>query len=129
MKTFEYKRQGKAQHPDLPAVVVDTVLKRLHRSFANFFRGLKEGAPQPLPTKDNAIGLDMGIRYLIADSDGHIVANPKFGQQTTARLAHAQQCRAKYKQGSHRRWKAKKTIAIEHMHVANMVRNHHLALR
>jgi|SRR5579862_7221726 len=37
------KRHGKAQHPDLPAVVVDTVLKRLHRSFGNFFHGQKDG--------------------------------------------------------------------------------------
>ena len=30
------KHHGKKEHPDLPAVVVDTVLKRLHRSFTNF---------------------------------------------------------------------------------------------
>ncbi|HUY79543.1 MAG TPA: transposase [Ktedonobacterales bacterium] len=223
------KRHGKSQHPDLPAVVVDTVLKRLHRSFTNFFQGKKEGrrvgfprfkgahawntiqfrdatsylegtyfhapkqaggklrvnvhrplegtfkfgrivlrpsgwylqcvcetSPAPLPRKDNAIGLDMGIRYLIADSDGQIVENPKHGQMTAAHLAHAQQRLAKCKQGSHRRWKAKRhvarihehlgnqrrdvlhkasrryvngyqTIAIEDLQVANMVRNHHLA--
>ena len=37
------KQHGKAAHPDLPAVVVDTTLKRLHRSFAHFFRGRREG--------------------------------------------------------------------------------------
>src|SRR5256885_14025003 len=37
------KRHGKESHPDLPAVGGDTTLKRLHRSFTNFFRGLKEG--------------------------------------------------------------------------------------
>ncbi|TMD78013.1 MAG: hypothetical protein E6I97_07900 [Chloroflexi bacterium] len=37
------KHHGKEAHPDLPAVLVDTTLKRLHRSFTNFFRGLKEG--------------------------------------------------------------------------------------
>lgn len=186
------KRHGKAQHPDLPAVVVDTVLKRLHRSFTNFFQGQKEGRrvgfprfksanawntiqfrdatsylegayfhapkqaggkirvnvhrplqgtlkfgrivlrpsgwylqcvcetmPKPLPRKDNAIGLDMGIRYLIADSDGQIVENPKYGQQTAARLAHAQHRLAKCKPGSHRRWKAKHTVARIHEHVGN----------
>jgi hypothetical protein len=30
------KRHGKEAHPDLPAVVVDTTLKRMHRSFTNF---------------------------------------------------------------------------------------------
>src|SRR6266571_1997347 len=43
------KRHGKEAHPDLPAVIVDTTLKRLHRSFTNFFRGLKEGARLAFP--------------------------------------------------------------------------------
>jgi putative transposase len=223
------KRHGKEAHPDLPAVVVDTTLKRLHRSFSNFFRGLKEGRnigfprfknaqawntiqfrdaancldngrfkapqqcggrirvivhrplvgtfkfarivlrpsgwylqcvcetkPQPLPTKDNAVGLDMGIRYLVADSNGHIIENPKHAKKTAKRLAKAQKRLAKCKQGSIRRKKAKKkvaricehianqrkdtlhkasryyvdgyqTITIEDLQVANMLRNHCLA--
>lgn len=40
------KMHGKEQHPDLPAVIVDTTLKRLHLSFANFFRRCKEGAKE-----------------------------------------------------------------------------------
>src|SRR5437660_12307026 len=43
------KRHGKEAHPDLPAVVVDTTLKRLHRSFTNFFRGLKSGRKVGFP--------------------------------------------------------------------------------
>src|SRR2546430_14410377 len=37
------KRHGKESHPDLPAVGGDKTLKSLHRSFTNFFRGLKKG--------------------------------------------------------------------------------------
>src|SRR6266700_269847 len=48
------KRHGKKAHPDLPAVVVDTTLKRLHRSFTNFFRGLKEGCKVGFPRFKNA---------------------------------------------------------------------------
>ncbi|HEY6409492.1 MAG TPA: transposase, partial [Ktedonobacteraceae bacterium] len=48
------KRHGKEAHPDLPAVVVDTTLKRLHRSFTNFFRGLKEGRTVGFPRFKNA---------------------------------------------------------------------------
>src|SRR5207244_11023428 len=43
------KRHGKAAHPDLPAVVVDTTLKRLHRSFTNFFLGRKNGHKASFP--------------------------------------------------------------------------------
>jgi putative transposase len=219
------KRHGKEAHPDLPAVVVDTTLKRLHRSFTNFFRGRKVGfprfknaqawntipfrdaancldngrfkapgqcggrirvivhrplegtfklarivlrpsgwylqcvcetTPEPLPQKDNAVGLDMGIRYLVADSNGHIIVNPKHARKTAKRLAKAQKKLAKCKKASIRRKKASKqvarihehmahqrkdtlhkasrhyvdgyqTIAIEDLKVANMVRNHGLA--
>jgi putative transposase len=216
------KRHGKEAHPDLPAVVVDTTLKRLHRSFTTFFRGLKEGrmvgfprfknaqawntipfrdaancldngrfkapgqcggrirvivhrplegtfklarivlrpsgwylqcvcetTPEPLPQKDNAVGLDMGIRYLVADSNGHIIDNPKHARKTAKRLAKAQKKLAKCKKASkqvariheHMANQRKdtlhkacrhyvdgyQTIAIEDLKVANMVRNHCLA--
>jgi len=223
------KRHGKEAHPDLPAVVVDTTLKRLHRSFTNFFRGLKEGRkigfprfknahawntiqfrdaancldngrfkapgqcggrlrvivhrplegqfkfarivlrpsgwylqcvcetePAPLPRRENAIGLDVGIRYLVADSNGQIIDNPKHAKKSAKKLARAQRKLAKCKKGSHRRKKAKhlvariherianqrkdtlhkashhyvkdyQTIAIEDLKPANMVRNHCLA--
>jgi hypothetical protein len=154
------KRHNKTTHPDLPAVVVDTVLKRLHRSFTNFFCGRKarrkigfprfknanawntiqfrdarnhldgcyfvapklcggrirvvlhrpmegtfkfarillrpsgwhlqcvcETIPEPLPKKNNAVGLDMGIRYLVTDSNGQFIDNPKYARKTATRLA------------------------------------------
>jgi len=43
------KRHGSKEHPDLPAVVVDTVLKRLHRSFTHFFQGRKAGRKVGFP--------------------------------------------------------------------------------
>src|SRR5258706_79905 len=36
-----------------------------------------ETEPQLLPKKENAVGLDMGIRYLVADSNGYTIDNPK----------------------------------------------------
>jgi putative transposase len=186
------KRHGKEAHPDLPAVVVDTTLKRLHRSFTNFFQGRKAGRkvgfprfksanswntiqfrdktsalhgcyfhapklcggrirvivhrpltgtfkfarivlrpsgwylqcvcetePQPLPKKDNAVGLDMGIRYLVADSNGHIIDNPKHASRSAKKLARAQRKLAKCQKGSHRRKKAKRLVARIHERIAN----------
>lgn len=48
------KRHGSKEHPDLPAVVVDTVLKRLHRSFTQFFQGHKAGRKVGFPRFKNA---------------------------------------------------------------------------
>ena len=231
MNLFEQdKRHGAKDHPDLPAIIVDTTLKRLHRSFANFFRGRKEnqriGFPRfkrvdawntiqfrdaancidgsylkmpkicggrlrvnvhrplegefkfarlvlrpsgwyvqcvtdydgvRLEPNDKAIGLDMGLTYLVADSEGGFVRNPKSFRQAAQKLGSAQKRLAKCIRGSHRRRKAKKhvarlheqtagqrkdklhkvsrsyvnsygMIAIENLKPANMVRNHSLAL-
>ncbi|TME61643.1 MAG: IS200/IS605 family element transposase accessory protein TnpB [Chloroflexi bacterium] len=182
------KRHGSKEHPDLPAVVVDTVLKRLHRSFTNFFHSRKVGFPRfksanawntiqfrdkynhldgkyfvapkhcggrirvivhrplegkfkfarivlrpsgwylqcvcetephPLPKKDNAVGLDMGIRYLVADSNGQIIENPKHAKKSAKRLAKAQKRLSRCKKGSNRRKKAKHTVARHYERIAN----------
>lgn len=186
------KRHGKEAHPDLPAVIVDTTLKRLHRSFTNFFRGRKAGrkvgfprfkspnawntiqfrdaansldngrfkapqqmggrirvivhrplegtfkfarivlrpsgwylqcvcetSPEPLPKKDNAVGLDMGIRYLVADSNGQVVENPKHAKKSAKKLARAQRRLAKCKKGSNRRKKVRHNVARHHERIAN----------
>jgi putative transposase len=78
-----------------------------------------ETSPEPLPKKENAVGLDMGIRYLVADSNGYIVDNPKHGRKSAKKLAHAQRKLAKCKKGSNRRKKAKKIVARTHERIAN----------
>jgi putative transposase len=190
------KHHSKEAHPDLPAVVVDTTLKRLHRSFTNFFQGRKAGRkvgfprfksanvwntiqfrdannplrgryfsapkqcggrirvivhrpmvgtfkfarmvlrpsgwylqcicetkPEPFPKKDNAVGLDMGIRYLVADSNGHIIENHKHAKKSARKLASAGRKLAKCKKGSQRRKKAKHLVARTHEHIANQRRD------
>jgi putative transposase len=251
MNLFEQdKRHGAKEHPDLPAIVVDTTLKRLHRSFANFFRGRKDGKRigfprfksadawnsiqfrdaanclessgcsvryggttstilpnghgnylktpkicggklrvnvhrplegtfrfarlvlrpsgwyvqcvtdydgERLAPSNKSVGLDMGITYLVADSDGGFVRNQKSFRASAEKLASAQKQLAKCRKGSRRRRKAKKqvarvherianqrkdklhkvsrsyvngygTIVVEDLKPANMVRNHSLAL-
>ena len=186
------RRHGAKEHPDLPAVVVDTTLKRLHRSFAHFFRGRKDGRRVGFPRfkganawntvqfrdaancldgnylktpkvcggrirvnvhrplegtfkfarivlrpsgwyvqcvtdhegerlgpNDEAVGLDMGITYLLADSDGGFVRNPKSFRKSAERLARAQKRLARCKKGSRRRRKAKRLVARVHERIAN----------
>ncbi len=186
------KHHGKEAHPDLPAVVVDTTLKRLHRSLTHFFQGRKAGhkvgfprfkgphawksiqfrdaangldngrfkapkqmggrirvivhrpmegtfkfarivlrpsgwyvqcvcetTPQLLPQKGNAVGLDMGLRYLVADSNGHMVENPKHAKKSAKKLAKAQRKLARCKKGSQRRRRTKHLVARIHEHISN----------
>jgi len=197
MNLFEQdKKHGAKEHPDLPAIVVDTTLKRLHRSFANFFRGRKEGKRIGFPRfksadawntiqfrdaanrldgnylktpkicggrlrvnvhrpldgafkfarlvlrpsgwyvqcvtdydavrlapSDKAIGLDMGITYLVADCDGGFVKNLKSFRHSARKLGAAQKRLAKCKKGSRRRRKAKRLVARVHERVANQRRD------
>ncbi|HZU00833.1 MAG TPA: RNA-guided endonuclease TnpB family protein [Ktedonobacteraceae bacterium] len=186
------KLHHKADHPDLPSLVTDAVLRRLHRSFKNFFEGREAGRKvgfprfksanawntielfdpfyrmegkyfktpkqmggriravvhrplegrfkhavlvlrpsgwyvqcwcevevEALPKKDNAVGLDMGIRYLVADSNGHVIDNPKHHRKSAQRLAKAQKRFARCKKDSGRSKKAKHTVARIHEKVAN----------
>jgi len=223
------KGYNKQTYPDLPAVVVDQTLKRLHRALSRFFtfrkRGDKcgfprfksanqwhsiefrdagnalqgryfqagkicggkiravvhrplEGAfrfarivkrpsgwylqctcevePQLLAPTGKAIGLDMGIKSLVADSEGNTVPHPQYLKAELKNLAHSQRLLARKKKGSHRYQKQAHvvtrrherianrrrdflhklarqyvnqydTIAVENLNVAGMVRNHHLA--
>jgi len=112
---------------------------------------------KPLPVTDNAIGIDLGITSLIADSNGQKVNNPKAFKKHYCRLAKAQKRLARKQKGSKNREKARvkvaklhlkisdsrkdflhklttklvrenQTIAVEDLSVKNMVKNHKLAL-
>ena len=223
------KGYNKVTYPDLPAVVVDQTLKRLHRSLSRFFlfrkRGDKCGFPRfksaeqwhsiefrdtlnslqgryfhagkicggnirtivhrplegtfkfgriikrpsgwylqcvcevdakPLTLTGKVIGLDMGIKSLVADSEGVITSNPKHLQAELKNLAHSQRILSRRKKGSNRCHKQAKvvarryerisnrrkdflhklarryvnqydTIVVEDLNVAGMIKNHHLA--
>jgi putative transposase len=193
------KRHSLKEHPEIPAVLVDTTLKRLHHAFESFFRRVKQGAdnagfprfksanrwhslpfrdivsngisdtyfkagkkmggnirfnrhrdivgtpkfcrvlrkpsgwylqvvcesqPTPLPKNDRAIGLDFGIKNLVADSEGKFVENPKHLDKSLRRLRHAQRRIARRKKGSNRRKKACRMAARIHERIGNQRRDY-----
>jgi len=130
-----------------------TIKKECGKWFAIFSC---EVEPEPLPPTGNAIGIDLGLKYFIATSDGEVVDAPKFLRQSEEKLAKAQRQLAKKKLRSNRRKKAKtKVIRIyqrisnqrkdwlhklstrlirendiicyENLNIAGMVKNHRLA--
>jgi len=224
------KKHNKQTDPELLAVVVDTTLARLHKSFANFFRRVKEGQKagfprfksfnrwssfefrdkanylegkyfksgklvagnirtivhremkgefrcariikKPsgwhlqcvceerknlLPKTGNRVGIDVGLKYLIADSNGKIIENDKSLRNKLKKLRRLQRSVARRTKGSCRRRKAVRNLARQHerisnrrkdvlhkvsreyvnsndvivmedLRIQNMVKNHHLAL-
>jgi putative transposase len=112
---------------------------------------------KPLPVNENAIGIDLGITSLIADSNGEKITNPKYFKKHQKRLKKAQKNLARKQKGSKNREKARvkvakihleisdsrkdflhklttrlvrenQVIAVESLAVKNMVKNHKLAL-
>ncbi|MEB3248964.1 MAG: RNA-guided endonuclease TnpB family protein [Merismopediaceae bacterium] len=112
---------------------------------------------KPLPVNEKAIGIDLGVTSLIADSNGEKVTNPKHFKKHQKRLKKAQKNLARKQKGSKNREKARvkvakihleisdsrkdflhklttclvrenQVIAVESLAVKNMVKNHKLAL-
>lgn len=109
-----------------------------------------------LPSTGNEIGIDLGIKDIVVDSNGANSSNPKFTKQFERQLKRSQQKLSRCKKSSANRKKAKlrvskihakitdsrndfthklttkliqenDLIAMEDLQVKNMIRNHHLA--
>jgi putative transposase len=90
-----------------------------HRPSGWFLQAVCESVPQPLPATGKAVGLDFGIKHLVADSDGNKVDNPCKLQKALKRLRKAQRRLARRKKGSKRHKKAARLVARQHERIAN----------
>ena len=102
------------------------------------------------------IGIDVGLKSFLTDSEGRTVENPRYYRKSQATLRRKQRTLARRKKGSKRRGKASKStaqthlkikrqrrdfhfkvakhyteqyqhIAVENLNIDGMVKNHHLA--
>ena len=132
-----------------------TISQRAGRWYASLTveRDDKPVAKHP---KGGAVGVDLGVKHLATLSDGTVIENPRYLRKSERKLKKAQQELSRKTRGSNRRNKAKATVAsiharvanqrldalhklttrlaetfsdisIEDLHVAGMVKNHHLA--
>ena len=70
-------------------------------------------------TRNNAVGIDMGLKYFVVTSDGEKIANPKYFRKSEERLARKQNKLSKKKKGSNNRNKQKQKVAKLHEKIAN----------
>lgn len=70
--------------------------------------------PDPETRTEPRIGIDRGIRNVIADSDGRLVENPKFLNKALKKLARAQRSVSRKVKGSNNREKAKNRVSRIH---------------
>jgi putative transposase len=109
-----------------------------------------------LPKSDKTIGLDVGIKSYLTDSDGNKVENPKFLKESLTKLRIKQRALSRAKKGSNRRRETKSIVSkcyekvrnqrndflhklankyvqnngiiyVENLQINNLVRNHSLA--
>lgn len=80
------------------------------------------------PTEDNSIGLDAGLEYFAACSDGTLVKPPKFSRQSEDKLAKLQVKRELRAKGSKARRKLNDRIAKLHQHITRQRKQWHYEL-
>jgi len=76
----------------------------------------------PHPHKP-VVGLDMGLHWLLAFSNGDVLANPRWLRAEQAKLRRLQRQVARRKKGSTRRRKAAALVARQHERIANRRRD------
>jgi putative transposase len=86
---------------------------------------------KPLPIVKKMVGLDLGIKAMVALSTGETMGNPKYFAQDEKKLAKAQRRHARKQKGSKNRAKARLKVARLHARIADRRRDyqHQLSTR
>ena len=79
---------------------------------------------KPLPMVNKMVGLDLGIKSMVALSTGESVGNPRYAASDEKRLAKAQRRLAKKKKGSKNRNKVRLKVAKIHARIADRRRDY-----
>jgi putative transposase len=74
------------------------------------------------------IGIDVGLKVFLADSDGHTVENPRFFRTSQATLRRKQRRLSARKKGSRRRRKMARSVAQTHLKIERQRRDFHFKL-
>ena len=140
-----------------PLIGVPKFTRIVKRADGYYVQVVCDDIPKIKAEKTNKqVGLDLGLKYFVADSDGNTVNAPKFFRKAEYKLVKVQRILSKRIKGSKRRNKARQIVAKNHLkiqrqrkdwlhklsykyanendvvvmedlNVSGMVRNHHLA--
>jgi len=78
-----------------------------------------------LPYTDLPIGIDMGLKHFMTDSNGDTVDNPRFFRKSHGRLKKKQQRLSKRRNKSHRRKRSAQLVGKAHKTIRNQRRDFH----
>jgi putative transposase len=170
-KSFAYPQSGfRLENGKLVLSKVGEIPIELHREIKGKVKGViikleksgkwfaifqVEDEPEPLPETGRAIGIDVGVKHFLTDSEGRQVENPRFYERTLERIRRRQKKLSRKRKGSKNREKARvrlaraykklvnqrddflhklsrfyvdnyDLIAVERLNISGMVRNHRL---
>ena len=83
-----------------------------------------EEEAKPLPKLDNTIGIDLGIKSLLATSDGKAIGNKNIYRSAEKVLVYEQQQLSKKKKGSKSRERQRRVVAQINEYIANCRKDH-----
>jgi len=106
-------------HRKIKGKVKGIIIKRERSGkwFARYFQ--VEDEPGLLPKTEKAIGIDVGIRHFLTDSEGRQVENPRFYERTLEQIRRRQRRLSRKKKGSKNREKARIRLARAHEKLVN----------
>lgn len=110
-------------HREVPEHIDGVVLKRVEDKWYLVFQCELPDIPAKPLSEDNVVGLDVGVKSFVRDSDGHEVENPKFLAQKMGRLKFLQKSLSRKEKGSKSRGDARRLVARIHEKVANIRNN------
>lgn len=74
---------------------------------------------EKLPTTENTVGIDLGIKEFAITSDGELIENPKCLRKSEKRLRKLQKDLSRCKKGSNNRGKCRVKVAKQHKKITN----------
>jgi putative transposase len=84
---------------------------------------VEQPEPEPGSSTGPAVGIDMGLAHALTLSDSTTFDSPKYLQESLAKLRRLQRTVARRKNGSQRRRKAIRQLAMQQEHIANQRRD------
>jgi len=127
-KTLNYNQSGfKLEGKKLSLSKIGTVNVKLHRFLIGKVKGVivkrslsgkwyavfqvENSGVNHLPETGKAVGLDMGVKHFLSDSNGRQIENPKFYEKSLATLRVAHRVLSRKEKGSKNRAKARVRLA------------------
>lgn len=98
------------------------VVRRADGYYAQFC--IKHSREELQPATGKAVGLDVGLKEFYTDSNGQVVANPRYLRKAEKKLKRLQQLASRKQKGSNNRRKANGRVGRQHLKIQRQRQDH-----